>query len=259
MRRPKGMSRDNMKKGVYILPNLFTTASMFFGFFAMLSAIKDNFEMSAIFIMVSMVLDGLDGRIARMTNTTSKFGVEYDSLADVVAFGVAPAVMIYKWALEPYGNWGMAIAFLLIACGALRLARFNVQVGSIDSRYFNGLPIPLQAVTMAASVLFYYKLGFVGKLHHPAMMIFVTFISLLMVSSIKFYSFKDLNFFARKPLFSFVLIIATLAVIVSEPQVTVFAFCCGYIASGPIFLGIKLFRNHLRKEGKAELITHQQQ
>ncbi|MEI7589710.1 MAG: CDP-diacylglycerol--serine O-phosphatidyltransferase [Deltaproteobacteria bacterium] len=256
MKRPRRISKDDMKKGIYILPSLFTTASMLFGFFAILSVMQGKFEIAAISILISAVLDGLDGRIARVTKTVSKFGAEYDSLADVIAFGVAPAIMIYKWSLEPYGNWGVAVAFLLLVCGALRLARFNVQIDIIDSKYFNGLPIPLPAAALATGVLFFYKLGFVGQLFHPSMLVVIVFLSLLMVSSVKFYSFKDMNFFARKPLMSFTLIVITLAVIISEPHVTLFVFCCGYIVSGPILLGTKLIKTHLLKHADADEHGH---
>ncbi|MCF8053801.1 MAG: CDP-diacylglycerol--serine O-phosphatidyltransferase [Deltaproteobacteria bacterium] len=252
----KRVSRDNMRKGVYVLPNLFTTASMLCGFISMISAWEGAFQQAATFIVVAMILDGLDGRIARVTKTESKFGAEYDSLADVIAFGVAPAVMVYKWSLEAYGNWGIMASFLLLACGALRLARFNVQIGVIDSRFFNGLPIPMQAVFTAVGVLLYYKLGFTGTFPHPFVFTTVIFLALLMVSSIKFYSFKDLNFFARKPLMSLVLIIITLAIIILEPQITLFVFGCGYVASGPIYLFIKLARKYILKQEEVTQSLH---
>jgi CDP-diacylglycerol--serine O-phosphatidyltransferase len=130
-----------MKRGIYVLPNLFTTANLFCGFYSAIASMKGMYEIAAITILIAVVLDSLDGRIARITHTTSKFGGEYDSLCDLVTFGVAPAILIYNWSLLTYGKWGWLAAFLFVVCGALRLARFNVQIGVIDSRVFNGLPI----------------------------------------------------------------------------------------------------------------------
>ena len=133
---------ENIKRGIYILPNLVTTASMFAGFYSLVSTLDGDFHLAAILIFVSAVCDGLDGKVARLTGTTSRFGVEYDSLADVVAFGVTPALMVFAWALRPYGRLGWLAAFLFLACGALRLARFNVQVNTVESKRLVGLPIP---------------------------------------------------------------------------------------------------------------------
>ena len=144
-----------IKKGIYILPNLFTTASLFCGFYSIIASVQENFVPAAIAILVSVVFDGLDGRIARLTNTTSKFGAEYDSLADVIAFGVAPSLLAYSWAMSIYGKWGWMAAFLFVLCGALRLARYNIQIGMIESKVFNGLPIPAAASVVATTVIFF--------------------------------------------------------------------------------------------------------
>jgi CDP-diacylglycerol---serine O-phosphatidyltransferase len=234
--------KDNVKKGIYVLPNLFTTASLFSGFYSMIASMKGMYEIAAWTILIAIVLDGLDGRIARMTNTTSKFGAEYDSLSDLVAFGVAPAILAYHWALMSYGKWGWLATFLIVTCGALRLARFNVQIGIIDSKVFNGLPIPAGASVIATTVLLYFKLGGVGQFHHFYILIGTVIVALLMVSNIKYYSFKDLNFFARKPFMSFVLIIVILVIVVAEPQIMIFTFCFGYALSGPVWLAYKLAR-----------------
>ncbi|MCL2669175.1 MAG: CDP-diacylglycerol--serine O-phosphatidyltransferase [Syntrophaceae bacterium] len=227
--------RDRMKKGIYLLPNLFTTANLFCGFYAVIAAMKGLYEIAAIAVLIAVVLDSLDGRIARMTQTTSRFGAEYDSLCDLVAFGVAPALLVYSWSLSSYGKWGWLAAFLFVVCGALRLARFNVQIRTIDSRFFNGLPIPGGAAVVATGILLYHYLGGEGVFAHLAILIGVTFLSLFMVSSIKYYSFKDLNFFSRKPFMSFVLIILILVVVVAEPQIMLFTFAFGYSLSGPIW------------------------
>jgi len=223
--------RDRMKRGIYVLPNLFTTANLFAGFYSIIASMKEMYEVAA--ILIAGVTDGLDGRIARMTHTTSRFGGEYDSLCDLVTFGVAPGLLAYNWSLMAYGKWGWLVAFLFTVCGALRLARFNVQIGIIDSRVFNGLPIPGGAAVVATGVLLYYFLGGEGRLAHPAILFGVVALALFMVSSIKYYSFKDLNFFSRKPFMSFVLIVLILVIVVAEPQIMMFTFAFGYSLSGP--------------------------
>lgn len=243
MKERTASRRDSIrKKGIYVLPNLFTTASLFCGFYAIIAAVKEHFEPAAVAILAAAVLDGLDGRIARMTHTTSRFGGEYDSLSDLVAFGVAPALLMYMWAFSSYGKWGWLAAFLFVTCGALRLARFNVQIGLIESKVFNGLPIPAAAVVAATGVLLFHYLGGEGKFSSPLMLLGVVALSLLMVSSIKYYSFKDLNFFSRKPFMSFVLIVVILTIIVAEPQIMIFTFSLGYSLSGPAWLLAKISR-----------------
>jgi len=234
--------KDNMKKGIYVLPNLFTSAGLFAGLYSIIASMKGHFEVAAVSILIAAVLDALDGRIARMTNTTSKFGAEYDSLADVIAFGVAPAIMAYTWSLSGFGNWGWVVAFLFVACGALRLARFNIQIGIIESKVFNGLPIPGAAAVVATGVLIYHKLGGEGRFENISVLISVFFLALLMVSSIKYYSFKDLNFFARKPFTSLVVAILILVVIMAEPQIMMFTFAAGYSLSGPAWFVYRVCR-----------------
>lgn len=245
MKKVTPLRRDRMKVGIYVLPNLFTTANLFCGFYSIIAAMKGLYEIAAVSILIAVVLDGLDGRIARMTHTTSKFGGEYDSLCDLVTFGVAPALLVYIWSLISYGKWGWLAAFLFVACGALRLARFNVQVGIIDSRVFNGLPIPGGAAAVATGVLLYYYLGGDGRFSDLSIMFAVIALSLFMVSSIKYYSFKDLNFFSRKPFMSFVLIIVILVIVVAEPQIMLFTFAFGYGFSGPAWVLFKLGRKYL--------------
>jgi CDP-diacylglycerol--serine O-phosphatidyltransferase len=233
MKNNSSFRRDRMKKGIYVLPNLFTTANLFCGFYSAIASMKEMYEIAAVTILIAVVLDSLDGRIARMTHTTSKFGGEYDSLCDLVTFGVAPAIMVYNWSLLSYGKWGWLGAFLFVVCGALRLARFNVQVGVIDSRVFNGLPIPGGAAVVATGVLLFYYLGGEGRFPNPSIMIGVIAVALFMVSSIKYYSFKDLNYFSRKPFMSFVAIVVILVIVVAEPQIMLFTFAFGYSLSGP--------------------------
>jgi CDP-diacylglycerol--serine O-phosphatidyltransferase len=248
--------KDQMRKGIYVLPNLFTTASLFSGFYSIIASTKGMYEIAAWTILLAIVFDGLDGRIARVTRTTSKFGAEYDSLADLVAFGVAPAILSYHWALISFGKWGWLAAFLFVTCGALRLARFNVQTGIIDSRVFNGLAIPAGASVIATAVLLYFKLGGEGQFHHLSILIGTIVIALFMVSSIKYYSFKDLNFFAKKPFMSFVLIVLILVIVIAEPQIMIFTFCFGYALSGPVWLMYKLIR---KKRADQEKHAHHQE
>jgi CDP-diacylglycerol---serine O-phosphatidyltransferase len=224
------------KRGVYLLPNLLTMGNLFCGFYSVLASINEQFNLAATVIIVAMVLDALDGRIARMTNSMSKFGAEFDSLSDLVTFGVAPAILAYTWALQSFGKWGWLAAFLFVACGALRLARFNVQIGIIESRVFNGLPIPASAAALATGVMLYFYLGGVGKFHHISILFAVTVLALLMVSNIKYYSFKDLNFFSRKPFMSFVLIFIIMVIVIAEQQITLFGFALIYTFSGPVWL-----------------------
>lgn len=228
--------KKKRKRGVFVLPNLLTTASLFCGFYSVIASMKGDFLLAAVSILIATVLDGLDGRIARITNTMSKFGAEYDSLSDVIAFGVAPALLAYMWALFSYGKTGWLAAFLFVVCGALRLARFNVQIGLIESKVFNGLPIPAAATVVASALLFFDYLGGRGTFDEPIVLISVVFLSLLMVSNVKYYSFKDLNFFSRKPFLSFVLIVVIFVIIVWEPQVMIFTFSVGYSLSGPVWL-----------------------
>jgi len=246
--------KDQMKKGIYVLPNLFTTASLFSGFYSIIASMKGMYEIAAWTILIAMVFDGLDGRIARMTRTTSKFGAEYDSLADLVAFGVAPAILSYHWALMSFDKWGWLAAFLFVTCGALRLARFNVQTAIIDSKVFNGLAIPAGASVIATAVLLYFKMGGEGQFNHLSILIGTIFVALLMVSSIKYYSFKDLNFFARKPFMSFVLIVLILVIVIAEPQIMICTFSFGYALSGPAWLIYKLSRK--MRTDKEQQVNH---
>ncbi|MBN2254823.1 MAG: CDP-diacylglycerol--serine O-phosphatidyltransferase [Deltaproteobacteria bacterium] len=243
IKRPT-ITSDGMRKGIYVLPNLFTTASLFCGFYAIIASMRENFFYAAVSILIAGILDGLDGRIARFTNTTSKFGSEYDSLADLVAFGVAPGILAYTWALSPFGRYGWLVAFLFVACGALRLARFNIQIGIVESKVFNGLPIPAAAGVVAGSVLFYDYVGGTGHFNHISILLTVVALAFLMVSSIKFYSFKDVNYFSRKPFITLVLVVFVFTVIVMEPQLMIFTMAVGYACSGPAWSLYKLFRRN---------------
>ncbi len=232
--RRRRLKRDNIKKGIYILPNLFTSASLFAGFYAIVKTLNGDFEHAAWAIIVSMLCDGADGRIARMTHTTSRFGVEYDSLSDLVAFGVAPGILAYEWALRPYGKWGWSAAFLYVICGALRLARYNIQIDNIESVTFNGLPIPVSAGMIVTTVLLYYKFDHTGPTQHIAILVVIFLLAFLMVSNVKFVSFKEMELRKRKPFTAFLGLILLLILIVNEPQIVLFTIAVLYVLHGPI-------------------------
>ncbi len=224
------------KKGVYILPNLFTSASLFSGFYAVIAAINGNHMAAAIAILISAVLDGLDGRVARLTNTTSRFGVEYDSLADLIAFGVAPGILAFLWGLQGYGRLGWLAAFLYVATTALRLARFNVlaQGGNSSKAYFLGLPCPAAAVLVAATVLFCQYLGILGPVRHVSILVMIYGLSFLMVSSVRYYSFKEVRWFQQHPFSGMVALLLAIVVVAMEPKVIIFALILAYVLSGPL-------------------------
>ena len=233
---------ESIKRGIYILPNLVTTASLFAGFYSLVATLNRDYYMAAIMIFVSAVCDGLDGKVARMTGTTSKFGVEYDSLADLVAFGVTPALMVYSWALRPYGRVGWVAAFLFVACGALRLARFNVQVNTVESKRFVGLPIPAAACMAASTVLVLQHLKHLPQelfeapfmYKRQALITLIYLLAFLMVSNFRYYSFKDPALIRRQPFGFLLLAVVLLIVVVAEPVVMTFAIMLTYILSGPV-------------------------
>ncbi|HYS43562.1 MAG TPA: CDP-diacylglycerol--serine O-phosphatidyltransferase [Geobacteraceae bacterium] len=223
-----------MRKGIYILPNLFTTGSLFAGFYSMVATMNGDFRTAAIWVLVSSIFDGLDGKVARLTGTSSKFGVEYDSLADLVSFGVAPGLLMYSWALKPFGRLGWLAAFLFVVCGALRLARFNVQVNTVESKRFVGLPIPAAASMVSATVLLFYHLNWESSYKRVAILILIYSLAFLMVSSVRYYSFKDPGIIKRQPFAFLVLAVLLLIIIAAEPVVMLFVLFVGYTAAGPI-------------------------
>jgi len=231
LRREK---RENLRKGVYLLPNLITAGGIFAGFYVIIASTSGNYQRAAWFIMLAAIFDGLDGKVARLTGTASKFGVELDSLADVISFGVAPGVLLYEWALRPFGKLGWLAAFLYVICGALRLARFNVQVSTVESRRFIGLPIPAAACIVATCVLLFYELGGTGTIKMVSMVVLVFLLAFLMVSNIKYLSLKDPELFKRQPFMMLVLAIILLIVIVAKPEVMLFLIGMAYMVSGPL-------------------------
>ncbi|MFO7576099.1 MAG: CDP-diacylglycerol--serine O-phosphatidyltransferase [Pelovirga sp.] len=231
--------RENLRKGVYLLPNLITAAGIFAGFFVIIATVDGQYNRAAWFILLAAIFDGLDGKVARLTGTTSKFGVELDSLADVISFGVAPAVLLYDWALRPYGKLGWLAAFLFVICGALRLARFNVQVSTVEARRFVGLPIPAAACIVATCVLLFFQLGGTGTIRMVSMVFLVFLLAFLMVSNIPYFSFKDPELFKRQPFRMLVLAIMLLIIIVARPEIMLFLIGMIYLASGPVMYYLK--------------------
>ncbi len=244
-------NQKQQSRGIYLLPNLFTTAGLFAGFYAIISAIRGDFEASAIAIFVAMVMDGLDGRIARMTNTQSDFGAEYDSLADMIGFGLAPALVMFQWSLLEMGKFGWMIALIYTACAALRLARFNTQVSVADKRYFQGLPSPAAAACLAGWV-------WLGTTEHysPAVLanvgVALTFAcGLLMVSSMRYHSFKELDLKGKVPFIVMLVVVLIVALVANNPPWVLFFTFFAYALSGPIVTGIML-RKHRNVRNSSE-------
>ncbi|PIU32388.1 MAG: CDP-diacylglycerol--serine O-phosphatidyltransferase [Syntrophobacteraceae bacterium CG07_land_8_20_14_0_80_61_8] len=250
-RRRSGRRRSGeVRKGTYILPNLFTTGNLFAGFYGIVCAIDGRYETAAVAILVSCLFDILDGKVARFTRATSRFGVEYDSLADLVAFGVGPAVLMYLWALKPFGRLGWLAAFVFVACGALRLARFNVQVDSVSKKCFVGLPIPGGAGMVATTVLFLHHLK--GPEFDPSSIFFVVFtylLGFLMVSNVPYNSFKELEVIKGKPLPTLFVVVVLLTVVAARPHIMLFSLGVAYVISGPLGLLTRMVK---QPTGEAE-------
>ena len=239
------MQLKNPRKGIYILPNLFTTAALFAGFYAIVQAMNGQFEYAPIAIFVAMIMDGLDGRVARWTHTESDFGAQYDSLSDMVSFGLAPALVIYEWALSGLGNFGWLAAFLYAACAALRLARFNIQTGSSDGRYFTGLPSPSAAALIAGLVWVLHTTGVPGKEVSFIALGITIFAALSMVSNIRYHSFKHFNIKDRVS-FPVVIEVVLLFVLISlYPPQALFILFLGYAVSGPLFASFRLYQRRI--------------
>ncbi len=234
----------NRRRGIYILPNLFTTAALFAGFYSIVAAMNARFESAAIAIFVAMILDGMDGRIARLTNTQTDFGVEYDSLSDMVSFGLAPALVVYQWSLSNLGKLGWLAAFIFAAAAALRLARFNTQAASADKHFFQGLPSPAAAALIAGMIWFGESQGLVDGTG----ILFITFpitvlAGVLMVSNIRYHSFKQFDLKGRVPFVTVLIIVLVFVFIASEPPLVLFLITLSYAVSGPA-MTLVLIRKH---------------
>jgi CDP-diacylglycerol--serine O-phosphatidyltransferase len=227
---------------IYILPNLMTTGNLFCGFFAVIQSMKTNFLYAAYAIVVAAVFDLLDGRLARLTRSTSKFGAEYDSLCDLISFGMAPAMLLYLWALQPFGRLGWMACFLFVACGAIRLARFNVQVNIIEKAYFQGLPIPMAAGIVASSVLAFNDVGWTAW-GSTGLLLMTLLLAFVMVSTFRYRSFKDLDLKERMPFRYLIMGVAGLCVVALWPEVMLFVMFMSYAALGAVFGIFKLGKN----------------
>jgi CDP-diacylglycerol--serine O-phosphatidyltransferase len=225
---------EQKRRGIYLLPNLLTTAGLFSGFFAIISSMNGRFEAAAVAIFVAMIFDGLDGRVARMTNTQSEFGAEYDSMADMVSFGVAPAIVAYNWGLTGLGKIGWLAAFIYVAAAALRLARFNTQLGVADNRYFQGLASPAAAALVAGLVWVGVEYDIDGQDYGIIVAIITGVAGLLMVSNFKYNSFKELNLHGKVPFVALLLIMLIFVVVATEPALVLFIAFALYALAGPI-------------------------
>ena len=224
-------------KGIYILPNLFTLAALFGGFYAIVMAMNGRFDQAAIGVFCAMVLDSLDGRVARMTNTESAFGEQMDSLSDMVSFGAAPALIAYVWALTSLGRWGWIAAFVYCACAALRLARFNVNTAVVDKQFFQGLPSPAAAALVAGFIWLMTDIGVAGVDVRWYMFAMMLYAGLTMVTNVPFYSFKDLSLKRSVPFVVIVAIALGIAVINIHPPIVMFALFVIYGISGYALYG----------------------
>lgn len=239
------------RKGVFLLPNLFTTGALFGGFFAIVAAMNGDFATAALAIFAAQILDGFDGRVARMTHTESAFGTEYDSLSDMVSFGLAPAIVTYSWALQPLGKYGLAAAFIFAACAAIRLARFNTQVGSTDSRFFVGLASPPAATLVASGVWLGSEIELTTEVSVIAAFL-IAFVGILMISNLKYHSFKGLDKNRRVPFVAMLITLLVFIAITINPPVVLFALAFVYTLHGPL-----MWLKHLVLPKKDEVEDHQ--
>lgn len=251
-------AKDGRRRRVamHLIPNLFTTGNLFCGIYAMLSVFNADYLAAAVAILVAMVFDVLDGKSARLTNSTSHFGLEYDSLSDVVSFGVAPGLLIYSWALSGQGTFGVAVMFAYVAMGAVRLARFNSTVAVSDGKYFTGLAIPAAAGVVASLVIFDHHILRMGAEVKPIFVLIITLaLSFLMVSTIKYRSFKDLKFKGRRQVTYLVWGILALMLVAARPQIMLFVVFAGYALLGPVERMFWLVARAVGKKGagKGEL------
>lgn len=221
------------RRGIYLLPNLFTTGALFSGYYAITSAIAGRYETAVYAILIAMLLDGLDGRVARLTNTQSEFGVQYDSLSDMISFGAAPALVMYLWAFSSLGKLGLFAAFVHMAGGALRLARFNAQVGSDDKRYFQGLPSPAAAAILAGFIWLSLEHKYdIDVVKYFAVMLTIL-TGLLMVSNFRYSSFKEVDLKGKVTFYVAISVMLAIAFIMAQPENMLFLLAAGYAISGP--------------------------
>jgi CDP-diacylglycerol--serine O-phosphatidyltransferase len=246
-----GMIEKHSRKGIYLLPNLFTTAALFAGFYAIVQSMNGQFEQAAVAVFIAMIMDGMDGRVARWTHTESDFGAQYDSLADMVSFGLAPALVMYEWALSGLGKLGWLAAFLYAACAALRLARFNVQSGTADKRYFTGLPSPSAAALTMGLVWVMHDSGVPGRDLSFIAIGFTVFAAVAMVSNMRYFSFKQFNVKERAPFLAIIAVVLVFVLISLQPPQVLFMIFLFYGISGPLGAGLNILRRR-RERRRAE-------
>lgn len=231
-----GMRGRFRRQGIYLLPNLFTTASLFAGFYAIVQAMNGAFDLAAVAIFVAMILDSLDGRVARLTRTQSEFGAEFDSLSDMVSFGAAPALIMYEWALKDMGRLGWIAAFTYCAAAALRLARFNTNIDIVDKRFFQGLPSPAAAALVVGFIWVSDDFGIRREdVLRAIACAFTFFAGITMVTNIRFYSFKDLNFRRSVPFWAALLMVLSLLLVSANPPLVLFGVFVAYSVSGYVY------------------------
>jgi CDP-diacylglycerol--serine O-phosphatidyltransferase len=245
MKRGKG--RKKIKRGIYILPSIFTSLSLFCGFYSITASLGGNFVQASWALIIAAIFDAADGRIARLTRSVSKFGEHYDSLVDMISFGATPAILVYTWVLKPFGRWGWLAAFLYIICVALRLARFNLQSSSSENKYFQGLPSPPSGVMLAATVILFSSFHFDEALT-IVIPVITAVLALLMVSNLRYYSFKDVDFRKRRPFNVLVALILLLILFLAEPEILLFAGAAFYILSGPVAFLFKVRKKKVQKD-----------
>ncbi|NOQ87775.1 MAG: CDP-diacylglycerol--serine O-phosphatidyltransferase [Gammaproteobacteria bacterium] len=246
---------NKRSRGIYLLPNLITTAALFAGFYGIVAATQDKFEQACVAIFIAMILDALDGRVARMTNTSTEFGAEYDSLADMSSFGLAPALVMYEWSLSSlvnvsftFGKLGWLAAFLYVASGALRLARFNTKASNTDKRYFQGLPSPAAAAVVVGFVWACFDNGIKGDEVSMVALPIIVFAGLMMVSNVSYYSFKDIDFHNKVPFMAMLVVVMVFVFAAIDPPITLFSGFMIYALSGPVISILRRFRKRGRVE-----------
>jgi len=257
LRRRGDVAERRFRRGVYLLPSLLTLGNMFCGYACIVYAMRGEFVTAAPFIGLAIVIDMLDGRIARMTGTTSAFGIEFDSLADVISFGVAPAILVFTWGLQPLGRLGWAAGFIFVAAAAVRLARFNIQTGAVhDKRYFVGMPSPAAAGVPAATV-YAYPWGFQSSTEALPVLAMMIVPALLMVSTIRFRSFKNIDFLARRSYPVLILAAIGLALLAAHPELVLVTVAYGYLTSAFLEMGWHRLRRrqHDGHEGESAVKT----
>jgi CDP-diacylglycerol--serine O-phosphatidyltransferase len=246
------MRAEKLRRGVYLIPSLFTAGNLMCGFFSIIATFNGEFINAALFIILANILDGIDGYAARLTKTASRFGVEFDSLADVVSFGVAPAVLVYLWALVPWQTWGWLAACTYVVCGALRLSRFNVQAQGVSKSHFVGLPIPAAAQMITSTVILYYYLGGEGSpSRHITLLLVIYGLAALMVSSVPYFSLKNNDIKKRHPVWMLVSGIILITLFIAERHLMFFTVVLLYTLSGPLLWCLTTYKH--QRERRREL------